>query len=703
MAIAAGLGRHGWFDFGPFRWKDVRPGSAARAAIGVVTPLAIGLATHHLVYGAFAAIGALPAGLASFQGVSRTRVATVGLSAVGMAVSTFVGGTVAAAAPWALVPVVAVWAYIVGLMAALGPRAGIAGLHWAMALLIATAIPLGPGEAAVRAALALAGGLWQGVLVVLSWAIRRGSVERAAVATSYRVLSDYAAELAAGARVPAPALAFQGTEVLRDPNPLMRTHLRLLLLALLAEAERLRLTLAAVAQELAHTPPASGTPWTLREAAGALADIADALDAGRQLRPRYLDRLRQRLAATPDAGWAVAALLGQLRGAMKIIDHLDGEALEESPDAASTQLRAPVKKRATFPHARLTLQAALSPSSAVGRHAVRVAAVAGAGELFAQASQVFRGYWIALTIILVLRPDYTSTFYRGVQRSIGTALGVALGVATVQLAHIGHTALIVGLAVVVALAYTTFDVSFLLFNVFLAGYVVVILALLGIPATSTAVARLADTAIGAALALVAYLLWPTWEGTSAQEKLADVVEAEGRYATALLRAYVSQDVHADAKARKLQIAARRARNDAEASADRLADEPTRPPMTAGLAHELVASVRRFVYPVLALDAVVAQRRAAMTAQSPGVLPQAKQPELDDFAAGLETAMRQLAAALRALEPPQPLPPLRELQQALATKPADDAFRTATDGLVDATNTTADILRRGLRRELSSRL
>jgi uncharacterized membrane protein YccC len=327
---------------------------------------------------------------------------------------------------------------------------------------------------------------------------------------------------------------------------------------------------------------------------------------------------------------------------------------------------------------------------------VRLAAVAGAGELLAQTSQVFRGYWIALTIIFVLRPDYSSTFYRGVQRSIGTALGVGLGVATVQLAHISQTALILGVAVVVALAYTTFDVSFLVFNVFLADYVVVILALLGISATSTAVARLADTAIGAALALVAYLLWPTWEGTSAQEKLADAVEAQGRYATALLHAYASPNADAHAKARKLQIAARRARNDAEASADRLADEPTRPPMTAHLAHELIASVRRFVYPALALDAVAALRRAPMTAESPGVLPHARQPELDNFAAGLETATHQLAGALRALQPPQPLPPLRELQLALSTEPADEAFRSATDGIVDAMNTTADILRRGLR-------
>ena len=59
---------------GPFRWRSVAPWRAARVAAGVVVPLAIGWWTGHIDLGAFAALGALPAGMASSQGVTRSLV-----------------------------------------------------------------------------------------------------------------------------------------------------------------------------------------------------------------------------------------------------------------------------------------------------------------------------------------------------------------------------------------------------------------------------------------------------------------------------------------------------------------------------------------------------------------------------------------------------------------------------------------------------
>jgi hypothetical protein len=101
------LARFGWREAlraGPASWKDIVTGRTLRVAAGVVLPLAAGAASGHVEYGAFASLGALPAGLASFQGVTRTRVTAVAVASAGMAVSTFVGGTVAAAAPVAAGP-----------------------------------------------------------------------------------------------------------------------------------------------------------------------------------------------------------------------------------------------------------------------------------------------------------------------------------------------------------------------------------------------------------------------------------------------------------------------------------------------------------------------------------------------------------------------------------------------------------------------
>jgi hypothetical protein len=71
----------------------------------------------------------------------------VALASVGMAVSTFVGATTAAIAPWLLVPIVAAWGYLTGLAVCLGQRASVAVLQWSIALLIAVGLPFGPAEA----------------------------------------------------------------------------------------------------------------------------------------------------------------------------------------------------------------------------------------------------------------------------------------------------------------------------------------------------------------------------------------------------------------------------------------------------------------------------------------------------------------------------------------------------------------------------
>ena len=245
--LTSELSQSGWLDFGAFRWADVAGGQSVRAALGVMTPLIIGVASGKIEYGSYAALGALPAGFVSFRGVSWTRVLAVLVATAGMAVSTFAGATAAWSQPWLLVPIVFGWAYASGLLASLGPSVVTVVLQWPVALLIGSAIPLPPGPAAVRAALVLAGGLWQCLLVITSWAVNRGSAERAAVASSFRALADYAAGLAAGQLGPPPPGQLLASYVLADPNPLMRTAARQDLLDLAEEAERMRSTLSALA------------------------------------------------------------------------------------------------------------------------------------------------------------------------------------------------------------------------------------------------------------------------------------------------------------------------------------------------------------------------------------------------------------------------------------------------------------------------
>jgi uncharacterized membrane protein YccC len=696
------LARFQWrklWQFGPFRWSDVAPWRAARVAVGVMVPLAVGSALGHLDYGAFAALGALPAGLASFQGVTRTRVTAVVVASGGMAVSTFVGAATAAAAPWLLVPVVVVLGYVVGLAACLGPRLSMAAIQWPVALLIAFGIPLGPTEAALRAGLVLAGGLFQGVLVAVSWAFRRGDPERLALAGSYRILAVYASGLAAGQFGPPSSMAFPAAAALADPNPLLPMTARLYYLDLLEQAERIRTSLAALAERAAEDPSGAALR-SAADAARALDLIAGTLSVGRADRAgriRELNQLLSSLTVVPGTSGHVAAeaLFGQLRAVTQSLARHDtvpgripaGHAVS-GPVVPTTQDE--------VGWAALTLRANLTPSGETGRHAVRLAVVAGLAEVVVEATGLFEGRWVVLTIFLVLKPDYTGTVYRSFQRAVGTAVGAGLGAAAAWLAHSSSGGLIVAAGIAVAAAYALFEVNYVIYSSFLTVFIVILLDILGLPADTTAVARLIDTVIGAAFALIAYSVWPTWEGVTAQEKFAWLVEAHGEYTTALLHSLAHPWQTSPAQLRGLQAAARRARTDAEASSDRLADEPPHPPLTPTVAQTLVAVVTRLAHTELSLHALVPPQATA-TGREEGEARDADAHRLDALATAFNTTMISLAEAVRTLQPPGPIPPLRQIQSALRDRPTvlDPRLLQITDNLVDAAHTLEDVLRRHL--------
>jgi uncharacterized membrane protein YccC len=725
--VAGELGQSGWLDFGAFRWRDLAGSQAIRAAIGVMTPLVIGVLTGRTSYGSYAALGALPAGFVAFRGVNRSRVLAVLAAAIGMAVSTFVGATAAAELPWILMLVVFIWAYVIGLLASLGPTVLAVALQWPVALLIASALPLAPGPAAVRAGLVLAGGLWQCLLVISSWTIHRGTAERTALAGSYQSLADYAAHVGAGQPGPPEPGPLTGSRVLADPNPLMRSAARQNLHDLVAEAERIRDTLGALSAACAAAgeEPDPEAANLLAVSAAVLREVAGGLGGRPALLPDLLEEARRQLrmiAARPGTAWqwAADALLGQLRSAIRITERLGN-----SEQPASASRTPPLLRPHQVADAWLTVRASVGVSSEAGRHALRLAVVTTVAEVLVLASGLAHGYWTVLTIFIVLRPDYSSTLQRGLQRAAGTAIGAGLGFGTVQLGHLGSTALLVGIGVTMLAAYAVFTVNYLLYAVFLTDFVVILLHLLGLPAGPTAIYRLIGTCLGTGLAVLAYLFWPTWEGTSAAEKFALLASAQGEYAAALLRAYSRGPQ--SARLGQLQLTARRARQDAEASADRLAGEPEHPPMRSVTAQELASASHRIALACLALGAVVAAHHAG---PPPPPDPQL-QPDLDELADGVELATGQLSAALRSLDPasPQPaagllrLPPLRAQQRAVwadlggpaagqggpgqqlpggpdgepgESSPWPDneetGLLTATDGLVDAINTAAFILR-----------
>src|SRR5204863_9935389 len=109
------------------------------------------------------------------------------------------------------------------------------------------------------------------------------------------------------------------------------------------------------------------------------------------------------------------AMLGQLRAAASDASRL---AEVRAKTALITGRHVGVEVAPDSPGQRLAVvRANANLGSEAGRHALRLAVVAGLAELLVQATGVEEGRWVVLTVFLVLKPDYSTTLPRGVQRA----------------------------------------------------------------------------------------------------------------------------------------------------------------------------------------------------------------------------------------------------------------------------------------------
>ena len=169
----------------------MRRSLALRGAAGVAIPFAVGAAVGHPAEGAIAAAGALPAGVAGFAGGFRSRAATIGATAAGMAVSTFVGGLVAGHVT-ATIVVLAIWGFAAGICVVLGRDATIVGVQAVMGLIVFGRFPGSVASSAVHAGWVLAGGGFQAVLAAAFRPPQRFVSERRTLAQAFTDLARLA-------------------------------------------------------------------------------------------------------------------------------------------------------------------------------------------------------------------------------------------------------------------------------------------------------------------------------------------------------------------------------------------------------------------------------------------------------------------------------------------------------------------------------
>jgi len=644
-------------------WGQIEIG-AVRCTIGVLIPLVVGLATGAVADGVAAAVGALSAGFASFQGAYRARASLTVLVAAGMAVSAMVGAPAERNAVTAVL-VTALWGGLAGMMVSLGQAGLVTGLQWVVAELIVGAIPMTLGQAAVRAAMVMAGGVIQTVLVVALWPVRTYRFERRAIEAAYLDLGSLAAGITSGEALSPGAITLnEARQVLEDPQPFSRTDQLLAFQTLVDEAERIRIELIALVRHrsrLEDEGARGALDKMLADAAKILRAIAIAVDHDEppQLAKSLVNDLARDSEELEDAlresdmpSWVrselatvTTALAGQLRSAIHVAaGRLSGQdSVRPRHRGLARRWRSPIRTPIE------TLSANFSWQSAAFRHAVRLAAALGVATVVYRAAAIPHGYWLPLTVLVVLRADFTSTAVRGVSRILGTIGGAALATLLAALLRPDNVGLTVLFTVSVFVSYLVVRANYTLFSIAVTSYVVFLLAFAKLPELSAVTYRLTSTLLGGALAVIAYLLWPTWESRLVGPQLADLLEAQADYSGAVLGVFADPDGADRRRLGELRSIARRARSNAEASLDRMTTEPPRAtrsvPFSLRQATSVLAAARRFALAVLTLHSDLPQAGSRAV------------PEVTPLSRGIGGVTRGNAARLRILVPSSRLHPV----------------------------------------------
>lgn len=172
----------------------------------------------------------------------------------------------------------------------------------------------------------------------------------------------------------------------------------------------------------------------------------------------------------------------------------------------------------------------LSFKSTSFKHALRVAIVCGIGFILAKTVATgHHGYWILLTIIVILKPGFSLTKQRNSQRLIGTVVGGLIGFLVLFLIP-DKTIQFFIMMVLMLFTYSFLRLSYVISVIFMTPYVLIVFSFLGVDFIHTVEERLLDTFIGSALAFSsAFILFPNWESDQLNQTLSKVIVSNQNY------------------------------------------------------------------------------------------------------------------------------------------------------------------------------
>ncbi|WDL95942.1 FUSC family protein [Alicyclobacillus sp. ALC3] len=617
-----------------------------RSAIGAVLPLFVGVVTGNTLPFLAMTLGAQVAGFGGRTGTLRRRTRTTLFAAFWMALTTLVGGLVGPT--WWAVLVMAVLGFASGLLNAVSVEAGLVGTWSVIAFLFISSTPQTPLQAVYRGLLAMAGALFQMLIMIATDWVSRSNAESRAVAAVFSAIAQYAQNPARGADLLVAQTLLQADDSLSDSylKPGRLDDLRLLLNA----AESIRIDLVALTSmqgSLAADLPQDDSRLTAMQdartsIAAILRQFATALRSGKSLAlgvDASMSGLETHTAplmnmgGVQDFGAAVKCISDTSSELHKAMFYLQSVRIGDTYQSPVYWLKwspSPLARIVEVVRTNFTLH------SAIFRHAIRLTVALCIATVLYHVSPIPRGYWLPLTTLVILRPEFSATLTRGVTRVLGTLLGAVF--ATLMIALIPDpthmfTVLLVG--VFLWAVYALFTYNMVLFAGALTAEVVVLLSFFEhVSPTDVIVYRVIYTIAGSLLAFIVYLAWPTWEHANIENVLVKLVEAERGYVRSALCTPTNQDT-----VRKSRKLARLARTNAANRIEQASVEPSRWLLDAQAVHGLLTSLHRLADNLLTVEYYVSDE--------PSLLDE--RPALVRFGEYVDRCLEEIEVVIRSSE------------------------------------------------------
>jgi len=373
---------------------------------------------------------------------------------------------------------------------------------------------------------------------------------------------------------------------------------------------------------------------------------------------------------------AMDVVAGQLRLVMTLTNSTTRVGEEEF---ANRELASPWKLQMRSWSA--TLRANLTLRSSAFRHAIRLAVCVAIGDAIGRSINTERHYWLAMTVAVVIKPDFASTISRGVLRLCGTFCGLLVSTALFHLLPPGALTQLFLVSAFTFLLRFVGPANYGIFSAAISGLIVFLIAETGVAPAAVVAQRAVNTAAGGLFALIAYAAWPTWERTLVTDVIADMIDCSREYFRLVMNRLADDSDEILQLLNRARDAWRQDRSKAEASIDRLLSEPGTNQIKSDLLTSILASSHALVRSIMGLEAGMAYS-----------MPKPVPPAVEKFARDVEFTLYFISAALRGSSAAaEALPSLREdhrrlLESQRHAEGIEQFVITETDRLTVSLNT-----------------